>query len=241
MKRRYKFWQQLSLEGRTALRKAGVEVTTYRGDDLFSAKDPKLVIPLSDSWVRLEIESGPDKHTVLDIAGPGDLVNALHAVEPIGPPWLGEAGIPRGITIQKGRALIIPTKAISEILKRDELREAIIRAIGTQLHMAQQLHAATGSLDVRPRLARILLIMLYRFGERKAIGKEYILAPPLSQDTLASWAAASPTSVARVFRQWRTANLVKTSYASVSILDVKRLGDETYTSDTSYWKPPAWG
>ncbi|WP_372500195.1 Crp/Fnr family transcriptional regulator [Sphaerisporangium perillae] len=235
------FWNDLSPLQKRLLLKRGEVRTVQRRDVVLSDDTQNLIVLLSDCWVRLQVEAGPDDRVVIDLSGPGDLVSALHSIAPVQPMWVGRAGVTKAIALRGGRVLKIPTDDISRILERlPTLHKPIMSCVAMQLHMVMYMHAMN-RLDVAPRLARLLLTLLYRFGEvESAKGHGILLAPPVSQPDLAAWIGASLASVNRVLRAWRSAGIVDTKYASISILDLKRLNEEAVTSSTPFWAAP-WG
>jgi len=238
--RRRNFWLQLSPADRSALTRAGSVRNVGTGEVVFSADDPFSIV--SSGWVRLQVNTDAHQASIIDVVGEGDLISALHAYDPITPPWLGETGTMQGVMVRRGKILAVRRETVPEILeKRPSIRDAILRNVIDRYHLAMQFQAAR-ALDVNVRLAQLLLTVLHRFGERYAGENEgYTLAPPLSQGDLASWVAASPTSVARVLRQWRNDRIVQTGHALIRILDVKRLSIEAEGSNFSHRKPPVWG
>lgn len=235
------FWNELPLSDRQILGRIGKRAHVHKGEVVFSAESPSLVIVMSGGWVRLQATSTSRARTVIDIAGPGDPVSGLHAIDPVAPPWLGHLGAITGVSLTAGQVLTIGKDQIGVTLdKLPGLKEALIRSVGAQLHLATQLRLGA-DLPVRPRLAQLLLTVAHRFGERKVPTGGPVLAIPLSQPDLAAWIVASPASVARALKAWRRDGVVATGYASLSILDVKRLRGEAMSTATPLWKPPLWG
>lgn len=236
------FWNELSQLERSALKRTGNSRVVYNGDLLFQGSSAGLTIPLRGCWIRLQTRGNTTHRTVVDMAGPGNLASPLHALDPDCPLWLGQVGETQGVAIGRGHILEIPEDVIPVLLHDlPNVRWLVMRLVNAHLHLAIQMHASS-RLDVRTRLARLLLYLRCRFGERQVGNRGSIaLAPPLSQPDLAAWVGASEASVARVFKQWRLAELIRTSRSSISVLNVRGLRAEADSPDMPFSRPPVAG
>ncbi|WP_372455575.1 Crp/Fnr family transcriptional regulator [Sphaerisporangium fuscum] len=235
------FWEGLSASEKASFRKQATSRTVYKGDIILSDGMSKLAVLMPGCWTRLEVEVGPHSRTVVDISGPGDLVSVLHAIEPARPYWLGRNGITRAVVLKKGVVLEVPSGRVSALIASvPAVQQMLVNCAITQLHIGIQARASS-HLDVSTRLARLLLDILYRFGENRSEQHKLLtLAPPLSQSDLAAWIGASLASVARVLRNWRSLGIIRTVYGSISLVDLKRMREEAVGSDAPWWEPP-WG
>jgi CRP-like cAMP-binding protein len=181
-----------------------------------------MTILTAGCWVRLQMGNVPTTRKVIDLAAPGDLVNALHTTNSRSPHWLGEMSQIDAIVLTKGRVLEV-THELAPIVLGDmpNILGLIQQVQGEQQHFSSQVHSAA-RLDIETRLARLLLALLYRFGERQASGRN-ILAPPLSQADLAAWIGASETSIWRTLGHWRRNGLVQVGYSTLAILNPKEV------------------
>ncbi|MGW3353752.1 Crp/Fnr family transcriptional regulator [Nonomuraea rubra] len=210
----------------------------YRGEIILSGQQPNLMVLRSDCWVRLQTGNSDSWRVVLDIAGPGDLLSAIHAVNPASPVWLGKSEIV-GVVLKRGHLLVVPQEKIRETInKLPALREHVIHRLSMQFHIAARMHAIS-RLGVEPRLAFLLVSLLYRYGEQRRLVSGAALAPPLSQPDLAAWIGASPASVARVLQQWRSDGLIRTGHSTVTLVDVK--GMITLATVSTAGEMPSWG
>ncbi|MFF0250798.1 Crp/Fnr family transcriptional regulator [Streptosporangium sandarakinum] len=216
------FWAGLTPLERRLLLRRGLPRTVYRGDVILSGQQPNFTILRSSCWARLQMGNSSASRVVLDIAGPGDLLSALHTVDPVGPIWLGKTET-IGVVLRRGRIVEIPREEIREILhKLPSIREHLIHRLSVQSHITARMHAVSRH-SVEPRLAFLLVSLLYRYGEQRRGRSGAALAVPLSQPDLAGWIGASPASVARILQQWRSDGLVRTGHTTVTIVDVKRM------------------
>ncbi|GAA2268384.1 hypothetical protein GCM10010149_06440 [Nonomuraea roseoviolacea subsp. roseoviolacea] len=232
------FWNRLSPLEREALERLGSRRRVYAGDTLAVPEGCSMTVLMSGCWIRLQTGRSAAARGIIDIAGPGDLCSAIHATHPDAPHWLGElTGIERRV-LSRGHILEVAGEIVPVVL--GDLPN-VTRLIGVlqseHLHFVVQLRAAA-RLDVEVRLARLLLHLLYRFGER-ALKHRNALAPPLSQADLAAWVGASDSSVARVLGHWRRDGLVDTGYSSLSILNPRRMRDIANTPDMPFARFPA--
>ncbi|WP_345561101.1 Crp/Fnr family transcriptional regulator [Nonomuraea rosea] len=232
------FWSRLSDVERRALTRMGAERHVFTGDTLTAPGGPAMTILLDGCWVRLQAGSVPTSRCVIDMAAPGDLVNALHATTPESPQWLGQMADIFGVVLTKGKILEI-SGAVIQIVLGDlpNILNLVEQLQNDQLHFTRQMHASN-RLDLGTRLARLLLNVLYRFGERP-VGGRNLLAPPLSQADLAAWIGASETSVGRVLRGWRAAGLIHVGYSSLAILDPRAIRDLANSPDMPFTRFPA--
>ncbi|MEV4398303.1 Crp/Fnr family transcriptional regulator [Nonomuraea sp. NPDC049607] len=198
-----------------------------------------MIILRSGCWVRLEVENPGSTRAVLDIVGPDDLLSGLHATSPVSPVWLGQ-GKCIGTVLKRGKILEIPLHSVREIVdKKPSLRDHIAHRHSVQLHTATWIHAIT-HLAVETRVALLLISLLYRYGEHKPGEGEAALAPPLSQPDIAGWIGISTASVARVFKKWKDAGLIRISHSTVTIADIRGLFTLA-ASDAPSEMVPAWG
>ncbi|MFC4114181.1 Crp/Fnr family transcriptional regulator [Nonomuraea zeae] len=232
------FWSRLSDVERRALMRMGTERPVFTGDTLIAPCGPSMTILLAGCWVRLQAGSVPTSRCVIDMAAPGDLVNALCATTPESPQWLGQMAEIFGVVLTKGKVLEISGGVVQIVLgDLPNILNLIEHLQNDQLHFTRQMHASS-RLDVGTRLARLLLNLLYRFGERPVAGRN-LLAPPLSQADLAAWVGASETSVGRVLRGWRADGLIHVGYSSLAILDPKAIRDLANSPDMPFARFPA--
>ncbi|MFI6396441.1 helix-turn-helix domain-containing protein [Nonomuraea sp. NPDC050540] len=168
-------------------------------------------------WACLRAAQGGGHHSVVDVAGPGDLISPLHALTPEPPTWLGPTATIRAHMLTKGRILQIPREMIPGVTHAPVLHRLLTHFSGQHQHALLHLHASS-HLDVAARLARLLRQLWQRFGERRTPNGT-ALALPLSQADLASWIGASASAVARTLACWRAQHIIETGYSLIRILN----------------------
>ncbi|MEV0163702.1 helix-turn-helix domain-containing protein [Nonomuraea fuscirosea] len=219
---RTNFWDHLSELERRTLVQVGVARRVHVNETLPVRDGPGIAIVTEGAWVRLQAGNARTSRSVIDLAAPGDLISALHPTDPANPQWPEEATDIYGVVLARGVILDVAQEMIPIILGDLPYIPTLIRRIqNDQLHFAWQLQAGR-RLKIDIRLARLLLGLLHRFGE-KPVGQHNVLMPPLSQGDLAAWIGASETSVGRVLKRWRCEGLVRTGYSTVAITDHKVL------------------
>ncbi|MEV0618025.1 helix-turn-helix domain-containing protein [Nonomuraea sp. NPDC050404] len=234
------FWRHLSQLERDALARIGTERPVEAGEVVPVREERGITIVTTGSWIRLQAGRARASRSVIDLAAPGDLVSALHPTDPAGPPWLGEMAEIYGIVLTRGTILDVAQDMIPIVFGDLPHIQALIRTIqADQLHFARQLQAVR-RLKIDVRLSRLLLGLLYRFGERP-MAKRNVLAAPLSQADLAAWTGSSETSVGRILKKWRCDGLVRSGYSWISVEDRKGLRDIANSSAVPYARFPAPG
>lgn len=232
------FWGQLGDQEREILQRLGARRRVYAGDSLPASSGPSMTILMADCWIRLQAGRTQARRSIIDIIPPGGLCSALHATHPDSPHWLGDIAEINRYVFSRGEILELTGEIVPALLGDLPNLAGVIRTLQSeQLYFAQQLRVAA-RLDVEVRLARLLLHLLYRFGEREVKGRN-VLAPPVPQTDLAAWAAASETSVARVLGRWRRQGLIYTGYSSLAILDPKRIRDIANAPDVPFSRFPS--
>jgi CRP-like cAMP-binding protein len=233
------FWAGLASNEQRLLLRHSTPKTVYRGDVILSGQQSNLMILRTDCWVRLQLGKSDTSRVILDIAGPGDLLSALHTLNPASPVWLGKMNL-LGVVLKKGQIMEVKRENILEIVHRlPVLRDHIAYRLSVQLCIVAQVHAMS-RLNVEVRLALLLISLLYRYGEQRRHKSGTALAPPLSQPDLAGWIGASPASVARVLQQWRSDGLVRTRHSAVTIVDLKGMIALAASNGDSE-RVPSWG
>ncbi len=98
------------------------------------------------------------------------------------------------------------------------LLELVLR----RLRLADQRRLEFAAAESLPRVTSRLLELAERFGVEAPDGKLDV-EMPISQEELASWAAASRESTARALRTLRELGLIETHRKRLVVLDVERL------------------
>ncbi|MEV0584577.1 helix-turn-helix domain-containing protein [Nonomuraea sp. NPDC050310] len=180
-----------------------------------------LTIVLEEGWVCLRVGQPGGGYSVLDVAGPGDIVSPMHVMVPDPPRWLGSADQVRVHVLAKGRVLQIPGEVIPGVRQAEGLHDLLVSLAGEQQHALAHRHVSS-HLDIPARLARLLLQLQRRFGERHT-PYGTALAAPLTQADLAAWITASPSMVARTLACWRERRMIETGNSRIHIVNRRAL------------------
>ncbi|WP_157244272.1 Crp/Fnr family transcriptional regulator [Nonomuraea typhae] len=216
------FWQEITDLQRAALYKVGVH--RYRpARTTCSLAEANLAV-LTRGWARLEIRTSSIDYTVMDLAGPGELLSPLHILDPHPPHWLGTAGLLHYTMLTKGNVLEVPRGAAMALLNDFPRMLGLILQIQTGQHHLALHEQASRRLPAEARLAGLVLSLLYRYGDSNGPdSKQFALTAPLSQRDLAVWIGASEASVTRTIRKWRRSGLITTGRRFLSILNPRGL------------------
>ena len=149
----------------------------------------------------------------LRLYGPGDIIG--------GETVLGSGARPETVrALARCSALVIPAAQFAELHRSAGVARAFGMAMTRRARDADQ-QART---RVAPPLARLARVLLY-FAARTAVGEAGTVTLPveLSQDTLATWMAASRATVARQLAELRRRGAVSTGYRTITITHPARL------------------
>jgi CRP/FNR family transcriptional regulator, cyclic AMP receptor protein len=150
----------------------------------------------------------------------GDIVGELSAMD----------GRPRLATVTTAGpvlARVIGADEFTSFLARDPgVALAITRDVAGKLRSATARRIDFSGCPVQTRLARILLELADRYGERGADGT--VIRCPLTQTELATLAGAAEPTVQRVLRQLRADHIVSTGYRETAVRDMAALRRRAY-------------
>jgi len=206
------FWAELTDPEQTALRAGSAGHVYPQGTMICREGDPsKFVLVILDGFAKVYTTTVDGHESMLGVRGPGDIV--------------GEIGTfihqPRSATVcalDRLHGLVLDGERFRSMLTSNPR----IARVLNQVIMARQLESdrrfTLGTSDGERRLAWLLLDLSQRFGVRTPAGETDITLP-LSQADLASWIGKSREMVARAFRGWRTAGLVRTGRRHTVLLD----------------------
>ncbi|MEV4800146.1 helix-turn-helix domain-containing protein [Nonomuraea sp. NPDC049421] len=205
----------------------------FKGDRLTARPRQGITVLTAGCWILLQVGSASTTRQVVDVAAPGDLVDSSYV-----PYQYRETPHVEGIVLTKGRVLHIAPELVP-IAMHDMpgIRTLIHQVQGEKQHFDDQVRAAV-RLDIETRLARLLLALLHRFGERQAGGRN-VLAPSLSHADLAAWIGVSESSVWRTLRRWRRDGVIGTGYSTLAILNPKEMQKLADSPDMPYAAYPA--
>jgi CRP-like cAMP-binding protein len=158
----------------------------------------------------------PDgRETVLAIAGPGDLVGELAALD-------GRTRCADVIALEPVRVGVLSSVQLRNFLaERPTAALALMRMLAARMREANRERVQIATDDSLGRVALRLLELAERYGEPVASGVRIELA--MTQEELAGWIGASRGTVARALRLMRRLGWVVTSRRAITVLDIDAL------------------
>jgi CRP/FNR family cyclic AMP-dependent transcriptional regulator len=187
-----------------------------RGQALFVEGDrAERLFLIEQGWVLISMLSVTGRETVLSLAGPGDLLGDVSAVD----------GSPRSASATAlGDVLTAVTSArvLSEAMADPALAAGLLRMLAGRLREADRRRVEFASLDTLGRVSTRLVELVARYGARAEDGT-ITVELPLSQEQLASWCAASRESTVKALAALRTLGYVSTGRHHVRVHDLEAL------------------
>jgi CRP/FNR family transcriptional regulator, cyclic AMP receptor protein len=210
------FWNVLTPDEQRALLALGRDRNYPPGMTLCGEGDPTThVFVLVGGWVKIFSVTDDGHENVLDLRGDGDIVGET----------AGETTGHRNATVQAidtVHALIIGFDRFSSFLDTHPGAGHAYRRM-----MTRRWNDATAMLRRRAvtsgaqRLAGVLLDLALRHGSGADGAIE--VAPPLSQEELASLVGTSRATVTRALSNWRKRGLIRTGQRCITITDLRGL------------------
>ena len=210
------FLGALAAEDADALRAVGVRRTYGANVTLVhQADEAGPVVVLLGGRVKVAI-SQAGREAILGVAGPGELVGELAAID----------DSPRSTTVttlEPVEALVVRRSDFSALLeRRPGIALVILRTVARRLRYADAQRVQFATQDVVGRLAQRLLELCERFGKPASNGGIEVTLP-FSQEELASWVGASREGVGKAFQLLRSLHIVETGRRRVTVLDIGAL------------------
>jgi CRP/FNR family cyclic AMP-dependent transcriptional regulator len=209
------YWLELDETARQALTVVGQIVAVGPGGIVLAKGDPSGDVCIVRSGLVKVVIRSDRANTVLAVRGQGDILGDNTHVT-------GTPGAASVVAIIRVEVLRVPRAAFAAFLQRfPDAAEALGRTRAGRLRESGWDRAAVTTLAVRRRLARFLLKMVQRYGDREPDGA--ITIDGLSQSELAECIGCSPRTVAREIGSWRTRAIVSTGRRSVTVHQVGEL------------------
>lgn len=208
------FLAALTEAERRILLSCGTVRTWSRGSALFHERQASdRVIVVRRGRVKLVAMTEEGREVLLAIAGPGDVVGELSALD----------GRPRSATafaVDQVEAITVPPDELVSLLESSpQAALAVVRQLAGRLRDADRKRVEFAAHDSVGRVAARLVELCERFGDRDEEGHTHIDLP-LSQDELAGWVGSSRESVAKALQTMRRAGWVVTDRRSITVLDL---------------------
>jgi CRP-like cAMP-binding protein len=214
--RRAPLFSALDDEAATALRASMSESRLRRGDVLFHEGDEgdKLYI-VTDGKVKLGRTSSDGRENLLAILGPGQMFGELSVFDPG----------PRSTTATAVTACELRTLEHDELIPwltdRPEVAQGLLGQLAARLRRANDVVADLVFSDVPGRVAKQLLELAQRFGDKRDDGMH--VHHDLTQEELAQLVGASRETVNKALADFAARGWIRLEPRSVTILDVERV------------------
>jgi CRP/FNR family cyclic AMP-dependent transcriptional regulator len=157
---------------------------------------------------------------ILALCGPGDLLGEVTAVQ-------GATRSADVAALQDVEAVAVAVADLRGLLTRyPRIALVLLELVLWRLRLADERRLEFASAESLPRVTSRLLELAERFGVGAPDGA-LVVEMPISQEELASWAAASRESTARALRTLRELGLIETRRKRMVVLDVDRLRQHT--------------
>ncbi|WP_127128130.1 Crp/Fnr family transcriptional regulator [Georgenia sp. SYP-B2076] len=209
-------FEALGEQDQAELRAAMTETTLRRGETLFNEGDPgdRLYI-LTDGKVKLGHTSPDGRENLIAVLGPGELLGELTLFDPG----------PRSTTataVATTRMLELEHKDLMQFLDtRPELAKHMLKALAQRLRRTNESLADLVFSDVPGRVAKALLDLADRFGERTDEGVH--VPHDLTQEELAQLVGASRETVNKSLAEFVSRGWIRLEGRAVLLLDTERL------------------
>lgn len=210
------FWGALSAAERATLSGFAAHRIFEKDSTLVSEGDTTgHVVVILSGFAKVFTTSIDGDESMLGVRGPGDTIGEIGAF----------ARRPRIATVtalEEIRGLVMDGERFRNVLETSAHASAALSQVLLNRQVESDWRLTMGAYDGEQRLARLLLELLNRFGERGPDGAVG-MGLPLSQTELASWIGKSREMVARAYRTWRDADIVRTGRRSITVMNVAEL------------------
>jgi CRP/FNR family cyclic AMP-dependent transcriptional regulator len=211
------FLDALTAVERDALLAAGHVRRWPAGEVLFREADPaESAIVIVSGLVKIHKRTRDGDELILSLCGPGDLLGEVTAVH-------GATRSADAVALQDVEGAAVAVADLRALLARHpRLTLVLLEVVLRRLRLADERRLEFAAAESLPRVTSCLLELAERFGVSAADGTLNV-EMPVSQEELASWAAASRESTARALRTQRELRLIETYRKRLVVLDVDGL------------------
>jgi CRP/FNR family transcriptional regulator, cyclic AMP receptor protein len=207
------FLEALAAPERDALLAAGHRRGWAAGEVLFRERDTAgSALVIVSGLVKICKRGQGGDELILSLCGPGDLLGEVTAVQ-------GATRSADVVALQDVEAVVVAVADLRELLTRyPPIALVLLELALRRLRLADQRRLEFASAESLPRVTSRLLELAERFGVGAPDGV-LVVDMPISQEELASWAAASRESTARALRTLRELGLIETHRKRMVVLD----------------------
>jgi CRP/FNR family transcriptional regulator, cyclic AMP receptor protein len=199
-----------------ALRAVGHMRRYRRGEAIMHERQvPDSVVVVCRGHVKLTRDAGEGREALLAIAGPGEVLGELSAID-------AEPRSATAIALEDVEALEVAASAFTALLERGpELSRHLLEVLSARLREAGVMRAEFAALDSVGRVCARLVELSERFGQPAEEGVR--IEMPITQDELAEWAACSHEATGKALRALRDLGWIETSRGVITIRALNEL------------------
>ncbi len=211
------FLESLSVLERDALLAAGHRRRWVAGEVLFREGDTaESALVIVTGLVKIHKRGHSGDELILALCGPGDLLGEVTAVQ-------GATRSADVAALQDVEALVVAHADLRRLFaQHPHIALVLLELVLRRLRLADERRLEFATAESLPRVTSRLLELAQRFGVDSQEGA-LVVEMPISQEELASWAAASRESTARALRTLRELGLIETRRKRMVVLDADRL------------------
>ena len=202
---------------REALSAAGHARKWVAGELLFREGDTAAsALMIVRGLVKIHKHGDAGDELILSLCGPGDLLGEVTAI----PHPLRSAD---ASALEDVEAVAVAVADLRALLTRHpRIALVMLELVLWRLRLADRRRLEFATAESLPRVTSRLVELAERFGTQAPDGT-VVVEMPISQEELASWAAASRESTARALRTLRELGLIETRRKRMVVLDLERL------------------
>lgn len=202
----------------TALRSRGWRRRFQRGGTLFNeGESSEQVIVVLRGRVKISHFTNDGREVVLAVRGAGELLGEMS--------WIDrEPRSATAIALDPVEALVLTVDDFTEFIRTTpRVALLLLQLLSRRLRDADRKRIEFAAYDTVGRVARRLVEMAERFGERSREGDSVRIDLPLSQQELAGWIGSSREAVSKALQLLRARKYIETHRRGISILDMDGL------------------
>jgi CRP-like cAMP-binding protein len=191
-------------------------VDLSRGDVIFrEGEQGDRLYVIGEGKIKLGRRSGDGRENLLSILGPGEMFGELSLFDP-GPRTATASSVAEGVVYELDHEQLIQW-----IEQHPSVAKHLLQALAQRLRRTNETLADLVFSDVPGRVAKALLDLANRFGERTSEGVR--VAHDLTQEELAQLVGASRETVNKALADFATRGWVRREGRAIVLLDLDRL------------------
>ena len=199
-----------------ALLASMTKIELTRGDVLFTEGQPgdRLYV-IHEGKIKLGRSSGDGRENLIAVLGPGEMFGELSLFDP-GPRSLGASAVSDSVVYELGHQALV-----AALEENPGVAKHLLTALARRLRRTNEALADLVFSDVPGRVAKALLDLSTRFGER--VDEGIRVAHDLTQEELAQLVGASRETVNKALADFAGRGWVRREGRAVVLLDIDRL------------------